>query len=97
MKDSVDNFIDAKKEILEHFNCPDDYFIKVLKGYNWNITDEDGICFLNYWSKYQPKTTAVVIKKDDEPLIYRSKKYVMVIAIDCVKIGFIFNYTDNIS
>ena len=40
---------------------------------------------------YDPeKVDAVIVKKGGEPMIYKTKDYTMVVAIDCVKIGFVF-------
>ena len=51
--------------------------------------------FLCYWTDEGKKIDAVVVKKSGTPMIYKTKDYTMVVAIDCVKIGFIFRNGKN--
>ncbi|MBE6012139.1 hypothetical protein [Anaeropeptidivorans aminofermentans] len=90
MNNVVSKFNDSKAELLKAFGCPDEYFIRYMKGFSYQITEDDGIFFLSYWQDEKNKTTAIVVKRDDKPLLYKHNNHTMVIAIDCVKIGFIF-------
>lgn len=86
----VSKYDNAKKELMAYFGCKDDFFVKRIEADKWTVKGEDGFFILTYWSKDNIKTDAVVVKKDGEPMVYKAKGYTMVVAIDCVKIGFIF-------
>ncbi|MCL2565206.1 MAG: hypothetical protein FWE24_05270 [Defluviitaleaceae bacterium] len=91
MKSLISEFIDSKEKLLRSFGCDDDYHIESRLGLNWEIIEDDGVFFLSCWENIGNKTTSVIVKKNDEPLLYESADYTMVIAIDCIKIAFIFN------
>lgn len=91
LTDVVLDFIDLRKKIFDFFQCDDDYFVKPLLEYNWAIKTEDDFCFLSYWLDEGKKSTAVVVRKNGEPMIYKKDNYTMVVAIDCVKTGFVFS------
>ena len=50
-----------------------------------------------FFAEEGKKVDAVVVKKGGEPMIYKTKDYTMVVAIDCVKIGFIFRNGKNVT
>jgi len=89
MSSVVEEYIEVKEDIKKYFGCPNDYFIKPLVNHDWSVYGDEGIFFLTYWDDDEKKTTAMVVKKDNKPLIYKAKDYTMVIALDCVKIAFI--------
>lgn len=89
-KDLVLKFIQSADELTKHFGCEGDFFLKPLTNLEWAIRDEEDFHFLSYWGEDGKKIEAVVVRKNGEPLIFREKSYTMVVAIDCVKIGFIF-------
>ncbi len=89
-KTSVQEYILSRKNILNYFHCEGDFFIKPLMGLEWVIKEVDDFHFLSYWNEDDKKVDAVVVKKDGAPMIYKTKEYTMVVAIDCVKIGFVF-------
>lgn len=91
----VDDFMNAKKSLLWHFNCQDDYYIKALPDVRWRVKEEDDIFFLSFLDDKKNASHAVIVKKDGKPLIYAAEDYTMVIAIDCVKIAFIFKNTNK--
>ncbi|MDR2898762.1 MAG: hypothetical protein LBU94_00425 [Clostridiales bacterium] len=91
MSSPVNDYANSKKGLFKFFKCPDDYFVRCLENARWEITENEGIYFLSYSNNGTDKVTAVVIKKNDEPLTYTAQEYTMVIAIDCVKIAFIFS------
>ena len=89
MSNIVKDYIKAQDSLKKYFGCQEDYLIKDLLDSNWQIRDYEGIFFSNYWNEYKQVTKAVIVKRDNEPLIYKTADYTMVIAIDCVKIAFI--------
>ena len=91
MKFKIQDFFEAKEELLRSFGCTEDYHIESRLGQNWEITEDDGVFFLSYWENIASKTTAVIVKKNDAPLLFETSGYTMIIAIDCIKIAFIFN------
>ncbi|MDL2248864.1 hypothetical protein LJB89_04125 [Tyzzerella sp. OttesenSCG-928-J15] len=95
MANIIHDFFNAKANLLRHFKCGDEYFVQSKLGFNWEITEEDGIFFLNYWENINNKSSCVIIKKNDQPQIFKTDDYTMIIAIDCIKIAFIFNNVLN--
>ncbi|WP_250277911.1 hypothetical protein [[Clostridium] colinum] len=91
MKDIVENFINAKNILNETFNCNDDFFIKPLVNKKWTIKDNDGIFFLTYIDDSNKAKDCVIVKKNNEPMIYKKENYTMVIGIECVKLAFILD------
>lgn len=89
-KMSVQEYIHARKNILDYFQCEGDFFVQPLLDLEWVIKEVDEFYFLSYWNEKDKKMDAVVVKQNGEPMIYKTKEYTMVVAIDCVKIGFIF-------
>ncbi len=95
MKDTVKDFINAKKEMMKFFKCDDDYFIKIMTGLRWKVFESDGMYFLSYYDDTN-KTDAAVLKREGQPLVYKNGEYTMVAAIDCVKTGFVFENKNQI-
>lgn len=88
MKNIVDKFIDAKNQLNNYFNCNEDFFIKPLVNNEWTIKNNDGMFFLTY-SEGNNTKDCVIVKKNNEPIIFKTDEYTMVIGIECVKLGFI--------
>ncbi len=86
----VQDFLIAKNSLMQYFNCKDNYFVKTLVNFNWQVNTNEGITFLTYWDSNLNKTNAVVVKKSGTPLIYKGRDYTMIVAIDCIKVAFIF-------
>ena len=40
--------------------------------------------------KPNKRINAVIVKRNGVPMVYQKKEYTMVVAIDCVKIAFVF-------
>ncbi|KXL52384.1 hypothetical protein CLNEO_23180 [Anaerotignum neopropionicum] len=89
-KEPVQDFVQASKRVADFFGSEGDFFLKPLLDLEWTIRRDDDFYFLCYWLENDKKVEAVIVKKNGEPLIYRTKDYSMVVAIDCVKIGFVF-------
>jgi|GEM_PF-530622 len=88
--DYLKTYINAKKELMKFFGCADDFFIKAFDGCKWMIKNDEDFSFLIYWGKDEKRHDAVIVKKNGSPMLFKAGKYTMVIAIDCVKIAFIF-------
>lgn len=86
----VQDFIQSRKKIMDYFHCEGDFYIKPLLGLEWLVRKADDFHFLTYWVSSGKKMDAVVVTKGGQPLVYKAKDYTMVVAIDCVKIAFIF-------
>lgn len=95
MENIIDNFINAKNQLNNYFNCNEDFFIKPLINNQWTIKDNDGVFFLTYIEENKTKD-CVIVKKNNEPIIFKSNDYTMVIGIECVKLGFILKNSNKI-
>ena len=82
-KEPVLDFEQSRKRVADYFGCDGDFFLKPLLDLEWAIKGK--------------KIDAVIVKKGGEPMIYETKDYTMVVAIDCVKIGFIFRNGKHIT
>ena len=80
-KGPVADFVQTRKRINDYFGCEGDFFVYPLLDFDWTTEGK--------------KIDAVVVKKSGTPMIYKTKDYTMVVAIDCVKIGFIFRNGKN--
>lgn len=94
-KGPVADFVQTRKRINAYFGCEGDFFIKPLLELEWAVREDEDFTFLCYWTTEGKKVDAVVVKKSGTPMIYKTKDYTMVVAIDCVKIGFIFRNGKN--
>lgn len=90
-KDMVLELIHIQNKLVSKFNCEKDFFFKPLVDLEWTVRQDDDFYFLCYWSATGEKIEAVIVKKNGEAVIYKTNKYTMVVAIDCVRIGFIFH------
>jgi len=89
-KKYIQKFIAAKKSVMDFFGCEGNFYIKPLLDYNWSCKSNNDFFILSYQKDDEPTINAVVVKKNGEPMIYKTEEYTMVIAIDCVKTAFIF-------
>ncbi|MFV0505066.1 MAG: hypothetical protein ACK5LT_14040 [Lachnospirales bacterium] len=85
----IDNFLQAKINLYDYFAMDYNYDIRINNNIKWKVEDSEGTSFLTYWINNE-KFTNLIVKKD-EPLIVEKSQYTMVIAIDCVKIAYVFN------
>ena len=95
-RDAVQELIQTQQEVLEWFGCEGDFFIKPLLDCEWTINDTEDFYFLSYWIKQNKRVNAVIVKRNGLPMLYHKKKYTMVVAIDCVKIAFVFRNSRRI-
>ena len=68
MAKAVTEFINAKKKLLWHFNCREDYFVKPILNHKWKISITDDIPILTYWEEGQAALNSVIIKKMESHL-----------------------------
>ena len=94
-KKPVQEYIAARKNVMSYFGCEGDFYIKPLMWAKWSIKQQDDYYILSYWTDDGPKTDAIVVKRSGEPMIYKSGDHTMVVGIDCVKIGFLFNNSNK--
>ena len=94
-KGPVADFVQTRKRINDYVGCEGDFFIYPLLDFEWAVREDEDFTFLCYWTTEGKKIDAVVVKKSGTPMIYKTKDYTMVVAIDCVKIGFIFRNGKN--
>lgn len=94
-KGPVMDFEQARKRLNSYFGCDGDFFVKPLLDLEWAVREDEDFAFLSYWTNEGKKVDAVIVKKSGEPMIYKTKDYTMVVAIDCVRIGFIFRNGKN--
>ncbi len=91
----IDEYEKNRKLLLNCFDCDEDYFIKDLQEYNWNISITENWHILSYWKDINTskvkKTDIAIVKKDGKPQIFETPKYSMIIGIQCVKIAFILD------
>ena len=89
-KDYIENYTNAQRELLKYFNCDEDFFVKYMGEFTWAVKNDDDFYFLYYWNKEGKRKDAVIVKKNGRPMIFKAERYTMIIGIDCVKIGFVF-------
>lgn len=89
--DFLKNYISSKKMLMKQFSCDDDFFIKPLENLKWAVKSEDDFSFLMYWTDDDKRHSAVIVKKNGSPMVYKTDMYTMVIAIDCIKTAFVFS------
>lgn len=89
--DPVAAFLTSQKNVMKHFGCDENFFVKPMLGIEWLIRTVDDFRFLTYWLAGDQKMDAVIVSRGGKPMIFKTASYTMVIAIDCVKMAFIFH------
>lgn len=92
----VENYVSSCSDVLKFFGCSDNYFIKPLLDSKWSIKANDDFQILSYIDSNKKAADAVIVKKSGEPMIFAKDKYTLIVAIDCVKIAFIFENSNMI-
>ena len=96
-KDFVKDFVLSEEQIYKYFACDEKFFIKPFITNKWTIKSEGDFHFLYYWLEDEKRVDTIIVKKDGQPMVFKTDKYTMVIGIDCVKIGFIFHNQNKTS
>ncbi|WP_317856275.1 hypothetical protein [Chakrabartyella piscis] len=87
----VRDYVDTTGRLAKYFGYQEDIFIKPMLDVEWAIRKQEEFYFLCYWDANGKKTEAMIVKRAGEPLWYQKNQDHMVVAIDCVKIGYIFS------
>lgn len=90
MESYIIQFLKAQETLMEQFKCDTNYFIKPLVNSKWALKIEESAVFLTYCYEKMERVTLVVSRKEGNPEFYKSNEYTMIVAIDCIKIAFIF-------
>jgi hypothetical protein len=96
MKKELNGYMNSKGSIFKQFGCPDDFLLNAMPNRKWVVSGEEGFHFLSYWDDKNNKNDFTVARKDGEPMIFHDKEYTMIIAIDCIKIAFVFKNTNRV-
>lgn len=87
----IKEYLKLEENIRRKFKCEEDFFLKPMIGNKWAINTENDTCFLSYLDNNDSKkNTCYVVSKNSKPMIYKKDDITMIIAIDCIKIAFIF-------
>lgn len=89
MNNKVNDFKTANNDIFLKFGVENKYFLSVLDECNWEIINDTDISIVKYVLNGESKTN-LIVKKDDKPFVISKDGYTMVVAIDCIKIAFLF-------
>ncbi len=90
MDAKVNNFKFTHNEIFREFEVENKYFLSILDESPWELIFQDDITLVKY-TKDNEEKTSLVTQKGDKPFIVEKDGYTMIIAIDCIKIAFVFN------
>ncbi|NLL69941.1 MAG: hypothetical protein GX238_02285 [Epulopiscium sp.] len=98
MDNPVNQYLYAKEELFSYFGCEPDYFINDLRHMYWQIQHKDGFSIITFSEKQDFKNSfdAVIVKKEEKPMIYATQEYTLIIGIQCVKVGLIFKNANRI-
>jgi hypothetical protein len=92
----IKDFVQAQKNLIQYFECPEDFPAKVFSE-TWYIYQDDDAFFLNYF-KDNKKFIYMIVNKNNQPMIYKKQFHTMIVVIDCIKIAYIFeNILENSS
>ncbi len=89
MEKIIYNLEETNRKIYEGFGISEKYYLKTLLESEWAVKKIEGRNFLSYRSEGKEKI-CVVVNENGNPIIVRKKDFTVVIAINCMKIGFIF-------
>lgn len=90
MLDLINNFTNIQTDIREIFGCNNDFFINPMLDSDWIIQENDETFFLSFIDAKKNAKTCVISRRNGIPLIFEREEVTMVVAIECVKIAFIF-------
>ncbi len=89
MNNQITSFKQTKDDIFLKFGVENKYFLNMFDDYEWEILSDGDINMVKY-QKDDISKTNLIIKKNNNPFIIEKDGYTMIIAIDCVKIAFVF-------
>ncbi len=88
MADKIKTLISTKKAIFKDFKIEEDYYVQTMENYSWSIVEREGLNFLSYWDN-KTKAEKIIVNKNGEPIVSKTKDYTLVVIIDCVKVAYI--------
>ncbi|NLP47222.1 MAG: hypothetical protein GX347_09310 [Epulopiscium sp.] len=99
MDNPVNQYLYAKEELFTYFGCEPDYSITDFRHMYWQIQHKEGFSVITFseTQDFSDSDDAIIVKKDNQPMIYKTKEYTLVIGIRCVKVGFVFKNANHIS
>ncbi len=89
MNKQIENFKNADNDLFLKFGIENKYFVSIRDNSSWSIINDDELYFVTFEEEGKTKTN-LVVKKSEKPLIFEKDGYTMIIAIDCIKIAFVF-------
>lgn len=95
MENVVLEYLSSKYNLLDYFDCSEDYYVKLAVGCNWRVKEIDGIYILTYWRDGGMLRECVIVKKKREPLIFRQDMYTLIVCIECVKVAIILKNSNE--
>ena len=97
MSDHVTNYISAAEKLAAAFKCGAEFPFRLCLGEKWRLNEADGSFFLSLENGGGKADVFVAVKANGKPLRYRYGRYIMVVAIDCVKTAFILDDKNEIN
>ncbi len=88
MRKTIDTFLEIKEKIHLAFELEEEYFLKPILDYKWDVREVDGMMFFKYIVD-DKVFEQVVVRQKGENLFRVQGEYTLIVAIDCVKISFL--------
>jgi hypothetical protein len=96
MKGPVQQFMNAKKDLMKYFDCPEEYYIKMQLEDYWLVNEQDEWDVVSFAATHPlkgNKTDVIIVRKNGKPMIFKQKEYTMIVGIQCVKVAIVFSNT----
>ncbi len=90
MQKKIEQFCNLNKKIHDELNIADGIYLSAKLDKKWRIIDFSELKMVEFENN-NTFEKCVIVNNDKEPLIIRKEKYTIVVAIDCVKVAFIFD------
>ena len=90
----INDYISSKKKLLNMFGIKEDYFIIPCINKDWELDLNEDLPMLIFEGDDGPQTR-VIVKKGNKPIVVRKKRLTLVVALDCVKICYVFDNARN--
>jgi hypothetical protein len=79
------------------FGIKEDFFVKPCIDKKWKLELSEELPLLKFGNGDEYEQTCVIVKKGNKPIIVRKKRFTLVLALDCVKICFIFDNSKHMN
>ncbi len=90
MQKKIEQFCNLNKEIHEELNIGEHVYLSSKLNIEWKVLDLGDLKMIEF-GKNNIFEKCVIVNNEKEPLIIKKEKYTIIVAIDCVKIAFIFD------